>query len=41
MKFTVLLTTVTATAVLLVAGSTTAFAESTLEIVKKWGHLGC
>ncbi|MDH3762094.1 MAG: amino acid ABC transporter substrate-binding protein, partial [Gammaproteobacteria bacterium] len=42
MKFTTLLTSVTATAVLLLAGTTTAMAaESTLDIVKKRGHLRC
>ena len=42
MKFTTLLTSVTAASVLMLAGTTTAMAaESTLDIVKKRGHLRC
>ncbi|MFT5111899.1 MAG: general L-amino acid transport system substrate-binding protein [Parasphingorhabdus sp.] len=41
MKFTTLFTSVTAASALLLAGTTVASAESTLEIVKKRGHLRC
>lgn len=41
MKYTTLLTSVAAVAAMAFAGATTASAESTLEIVKKRGHVRC
>ncbi|PCI05187.1 MAG: amino acid ABC transporter substrate-binding protein [Hyphomicrobiales bacterium] len=41
MKFTTLLTSAAAIAALVLAGATSASAESTLEIVKKRGHVRC
>jgi general L-amino acid transport system substrate-binding protein len=40
-KLTTLLTSVAAVAAMTLGGITTASAESTLEIVKKRGHLRC